>query len=267
MKWVKFRQEGNVGWGQVCSEQGSDFIQVYTGTPFKDGCRPLQGRERLPLDTTPLLAPCAPTKIVCIGRNFGAHARELGHTAPPEPMFFLKPPSALLDPGGTILLPALSQQVEYEAELALVMRRRLSRFSASADPSPFLLGYTCLNDVTARDLQKRDLLFTRAKGFDTFCPLGPWVEDAPQPGPQPWHGLQIETRVNGELRQQGNTRDFLFSLPQLLAAVTAVMTLEPGDVLATGTPAGVSALLPGDRVRITVAGIGSLENPVAAAAQ
>ncbi len=265
MPWVRFLQEGQICWGQLRHEAQCDYIQAYAGTPFEDGCRPVAGRERLPLSATPLLAPCDPSKIVCIGRNFSAHARELGHEVPKEPLFFLKPPSALLAPGGTILLPVLSQHVEYEGELALVIRRRCSHFSAGADPRPYILGYTCLNDVTARDLQKSDPVFTRAKGFDTFCPIGPWVSEAPREGDRPWDGLEIETRVNGELLQHGNTRDFMFPLPRLLAAVTAVMTLEPGDVLATGTPSGVSKLSPGDRVRVTISGVGSLENSVAAA--
>lgn len=251
-------------WGQLHHDGGEDYIQSYAGTPFDDGCRPVAGRGRLPVASTPLLAPCQPSKIVCIGRNYSAHARELGHEVLKEPLFFLKPPSSLLDPGGAIVLPRLSQQVEYEGELAIVMRRRCAHFAGDADPRPYILGYTCLNDVTARDLQKSDPQWTRAKGFDTFCPVGPWIAEAPQAGERPWDGLEIETRVNGELRQHGNTRDFLFTLPQLLAAVTAVMTLEAGDVLATGTPAGVSKLAPGDQVRVTISGVGSLENSVAA---
>ncbi|MGH9476464.1 MAG: fumarylacetoacetate hydrolase family protein [Terriglobales bacterium] len=264
MPWVRFRQQGQICWGQLHRSGDTDFIQVFSGTPFDEGCRPAASTERLPLAATPLLAPCEPSKIVCVGRNYGAHARELGHEAPSEPLFFLKPPSALLDPGGTILLPALSQQVEYEGELGLVIRRRCSHFGAGEDPRPYILGYTCVNDVTARDLQRRDLQWTRAKGFDTFCPVGPWVVEAPTDSAEPWKGLDLETCVNGSVRQRGNTRDFLFSLPQLLHAITAVMTLEPGDVLATGTPAGVGPLHAGDRVSVTIAGVGSLENPVAA---
>lgn len=265
MPWVRFRQEGQICWGQLIRDDGGDYIQVYAGTPFAEGCRPVAGRERLPLATTPLLAPCAPSKIVCVGRNYGAHARELGHEAPAEPLFFLKPPSSLLDPGGQIVLPPLSRQVEYEGELGLVMSRRCAHFAAGDDPSRYILGYTCVNDVTARDLQRRDPQWTRAKGFDTFCPVGPCLAEAPREGPEPWAELDIETRVNGEVRQRGNTRDFLFTLAQLLRAVTAVMTLEAGDLVATGTPAGVGPLQAGDRVSVTIGGVGTLENFVSAA--
>ncbi|MGH9481480.1 MAG: fumarylacetoacetate hydrolase family protein [Terriglobales bacterium] len=265
MAWVRFAQEGQVCWGQV----HDGLIQVFAGSPLHEGrvCRPQPGAERLPLEGTPLLPPCEPTKIVCVGRNYREHARELGHELTTTPLFFLKPPSALLAPGGTILLPELSQQVEHEGELGVVMRRRCQRLRPEEDVRPYLLGFTCVNDVTARDLQKSDPQWTRAKGFDTFCPVGPWVTEAPgAERDQPWRGLTIETRVNGELRQSGNTADFLFSLEEVLGAITAVMTLEPGDVVATGTPAGVGPLRAGDRVSVSIAGVGTLENRVAARA-
>ncbi|HET9784061.1 MAG TPA: fumarylacetoacetate hydrolase family protein [Terriglobales bacterium] len=261
MPWVRFLQEGQSCWGQL----EGDHIQVYSGTPLGEhaACQPRAGIERLPLDAVELLPPCTPTKIVCIGRNYREHARELGNEVPAEPLLFLKPPSALLAPGGTIRLPKLSQQVEYEGELGVVIGRRCHRLPLDADPRPYLLGFTCVNDVTARDLQKRDSQWARAKGFDTFCPVGPCVVEAPQAGARPWECLNIETRVNGQVRQQGNTGDFIFPLPRLLHAITAVMTLEPGDVIATGTPAGVGALAAGDRVSVTIAGVGTLENQVA----
>lgn len=264
MPWVRFLQEGQSCWGQL----EGDHIQVYSGTPLGDhaACRPRPGIERLPLESAQLLPPCTPSKIVCIGRNYLEHARELGNEVPAEPLFFLKPPSALLPPGGTIRLPPLSGQVEYEGELGVVISRRCRNLPPDADPRPYLLGFTCVNDVTARDLQKKDGQWTRAKGFDTFCPVGPFVVEAPQAGDRPWEGLSIETRVNGQVRQQGNTRDCIFHLPQLLHAITAVMTLEPGDLLATGTPAGVGRLEAGDRVRVTITGVGTLENQVAAEA-
>lgn len=261
--WVRFVQEGQVCWGQV----HDGMIQVFAGSPLHDGlaCRPRPGVERLPLEDTALLPPCEPTKIVCVGRNYRDHARELGHELTKTPLFFLKPPSSLLAPGGAILLPELSRQVEHEGELGVVVRRRCHRLPPNADLRPYLLGYTCINDVTARDLQKSDPQWTRAKGFDTFCPVGPWVAEAPgEDRERPWHGLTIETRVNGELRQNGNTADFLFSLEEVFHAITAVMTLEPGDVVATGTPAGVGPLRPGDRVSVAIAGLGTLENNVAA---
>lgn len=213
---------------------------------------------------TALLEPATPTKIVCIGRNYREHARELGNEVPAEPLFFLKPPSATLAPGGVIVLPPLSQQVEHEGELGVVMRRRCSHLRPGEDIRPYILGFTCVNDVTARDLQKRDAQWTRAKGFDTFCPFGPTVT-APPDGAQFWRGLQLETRVNGEVRQRGNTDDFLFGLDQILQAITAVMTLEPGDLIATGTPAGVGPLRAGDRVSVEISGVGRLENTVSAA--
>ncbi|HEY8056488.1 MAG TPA: fumarylacetoacetate hydrolase family protein [Terriglobales bacterium] len=263
MPWVRFLQQGQICWGRL----ESDHIQVYSGTPLGEhnACRPQPGVERLPREAVDLLAPCTPSKIVCIGRNYREHARELGNDVPAEPLIFLKPPSALLPPGGTIVLPRLSQQVEYEGELGVVIGRRCRNLALEADPREYVLGFTCVNDVTARDLQKKDSQWARAKGFDTFCPIGPCVVETPQAGERPWEGLTIETRVNGEVRQQGNTADFIFPLPRLLQAITAVMTLEPGDVIATGTPAGVGRLNPGDRVSVTIAGVGTLENLVAAA--
>jgi len=258
-KWVRLVQQGQACWGEL----HDGVIQVYSGSPLDAGlCHPQASMERLPLASTPLLPPCTPTKIVCVGRNYRAHARELGHDVPPEPLLFLKPPSALLPPGGTILLPELSQQVEHEGELGVVIRRRCRRLAPDADLAAYILGFTCVNDVTARDLQNRDPQWTRAKGFDTFCPVGPCLLEG---GPGDGSGFALETRVNGELRQQASTNDFIFSLQRIFAAITAVMTLEPGDLIATGTPAGVGPLRPGDRVSVSIAGIGTLENPVEAA--
>lgn len=259
MSWVRFRQETQICWGRV----RDGVIHVCSGSPLAPdhACGAHCSVERLPLEGTPLLPPCEPTKIVCIGRNYGAHAKELGNDVPKEPLFFLKPPSSLLAPGGAIELPPLSQQVEYEGELGVVIRRTCRRLPAGADPAPYILGLTCVNDVTARDLQKSDPQWTRAKGFDTFCPVGPWV--VPNAS---WDGLDLETRVNGEVRQRGNTRDFIFSMSEIFHAITAVMTLEPGDLVATGTPAGVGRLHPGDTVRVTIAGVGTLENTVTAPA-
>jgi len=265
MKWVRLLQEGQSCWGQV----HDGMIQVCVGSPLAGGqyCRPHPTLERLPLEGTPLLPPCQPTKIVCVGRNYRAHAEELGHAVQEtDPLFFLKPPSSLLAPGGTILLPSLSQRVDHEGELGVVIARRCHRLRPGADLRPYLFGFTCVNDVTARDLQSREPQWTRAKGFDTFCPVGPVVVEAPGADPaRPWAGLRVETRVNGVLRQSGSTDDFLFSLEAQLAAITAVMTLEPGDLIATGTPAGVGPLAPGDRVSVSISGIGTLENLVAAA--
>jgi 2-keto-4-pentenoate hydratase/2-oxohepta-3-ene-1,7-dioic acid hydratase in catechol pathway len=202
-----------------------------------------------------LLAPCAPTKIVAIGRNYVDHAAELGNQVPQAPLMFLKPPSALLAPGGEIVRPppGLVERVDYEGELALVIGAR-GRNVAAADAARHIWGYTIANDVTARDLQKKDGQWTRAKGFDTFCPLGPCVvRELPA-------GARIRTLVNGRLVQDGAVADMVFPPAQLVAAISAVMTLEPGDVILTGTPAGVGPLAVGDQVRVEIDGVGSLEN-------
>ncbi len=271
MKWLRFCQSGEVGWGVA---QPDGVVKICSGSPFEAGHHVTA--ERLPLEGLDLLPPSKPGKIVGVGRNYAEHAKELGNPPPQEPLLFLKPPSAVLAPLGAIQLPPLSQQVEHEGELAAVIGRRCRGFRAGEDPRPYLFGFTCLNDVTARDLQRSDGQWTRAKGFDTFCPFGPYIEDfsrgwpGPEPAPpewdaaRPWHGLRLETRVNDQLRQQGNTADWLFPLDRLLAAISAVMTLEPGDLIATGTPAGVGKLAAGDRVTVTIAGIGQLENRVEA---
>ncbi|HEY7856785.1 MAG TPA: fumarylacetoacetate hydrolase family protein [Terriglobales bacterium] len=251
--WVRFFDEGQYHWGQL----HGDWIQVFTGSPFDPTrpCGPHPTIERLPLAMTALAPPCQPTKIVCVGRNYREHAKELGHPVPTTPLFFLKPPSSLLAPGGEIELPPLSNQVEHEGELGIVIGRRCRKLAADADVRPYIFGLTCVNDVTARDLQNSDPQWTRAKGFDTFCPIGPVVVASTDTS-----DLTIETRVNGELRQRGHTRDFIFSLPQVFAAITAVMTLEPGDIIATGTPAGVGPLRDGDMVEVSIAGVGKLVN-------
>jgi 2-keto-4-pentenoate hydratase/2-oxohepta-3-ene-1,7-dioic acid hydratase in catechol pathway len=215
----------------------------------------------MPLSAAHLLAPVTPSKIICVGRNYRDHAKELGNEVPAEPLLFFKPPSSLLEPGGTILLPAASSRVDHEGELALVIAQRASKFQPDADWRAIIRGYTLANDVTARDLQKKDGQWTRAKGFDTFCPVGPWVSNEVDPAT----GLIIETRVNGELRQHGSTADFIFAIPLLLAHITAAITLEPGDLVLTGTPAGVGPLVAGDRVDVSLAGLGVLTNTVAAA--
>lgn len=203
-----------------------------------------------------LRAPVAPTKIVCIGRNYAAHAKELGHEVPAEPLLFLKPPSALVGPGQAIVRPAASQRVEHEAELGVVIGRRCKDVRAE-DALSHVLGYTVLCDVTARDLQRKDVQFTRGKGFDTFCPAGPWIETVLDPT-----DVEITCRVGGAVRQHGHTRDMIFPVATLIAYVSAVMTLEPGDVISTGTPEGVGPLLGGDVLEISISGIGTLRCPV-----
>jgi len=212
------------------------------------------------LDSLTLLSPCQPTKIVALGRNYAAHAAEHGSQVPQQPLVFLKPPSAVIGPGEAIAYPPQSQQVEHEAELAVVIGRRARRVTAS-QAWGYILGYTCANDVTARDLQRSDGQWSRAKGFDTFAPLGPWiVTDL-----DPTH-LTVVCRVDGQQKQRGSTADMVFKIPQLVEFITAAMTLEPGDVILTGTPEGVSPIQPGDEVEVEIAGIGVLRNTVVAMA-
>ncbi|MGB7282819.1 MAG: fumarylacetoacetate hydrolase family protein [Candidatus Acidiferrum sp.] len=206
-----------------------------------------------------LLAPVEPTKIVCVGRNYAAHAAELGNELPKEPLIFLKPSSAVISPGEAIVLPPQSQRVEHEGELALIVGRRCSRLQESDDALAYLLGYSCLNDVTARDLQKSDVQFTRAKGFDTFCPVGPHIEARLDPS-----DVLVETHVNGALRQSARTSLMIYPVAFLVRWISHVMTLFPGDVIATGTPSGVGPLVAGDVVEVSVGGVGVLRNPVQA---
>jgi 2-keto-4-pentenoate hydratase/2-oxohepta-3-ene-1,7-dioic acid hydratase in catechol pathway len=200
-----------------------------------------------------LACPVAPTKIVCIGRNYAAHARELGHDIPSEPLLFLKPPSSLLGPGGAVVLPPESVRVEHEAELAVVIGSRAKNV-ARGNALAHVFGYACACDVTARDLQRKDVQFTRSKGFDTFCPVGPWIETNLEPG-----ALQIRCLVRGETRQDGTTAHMIFDVPTVVAYVSRMMTLEPGDLILTGTPEGVGPLEAGDSLEVEVSGIGALK--------
>jgi 2-keto-4-pentenoate hydratase/2-oxohepta-3-ene-1,7-dioic acid hydratase in catechol pathway len=213
----------------------------------------------LPLEEVRLLAPVLPGKIICVGRNYVEHAREHGAEVPKIPLIFLKPPSAILNPGEPILLPPQSQQVEHEAELVVVIGRR-GKNILPEQAREYIFGYTVGNDVTARDLQRSDGQWTRAKGFDTFCPFGPWVDTEFDPS-----DAVITCRVNGQLRQMGSTREMVFSVPTLIAFISSVMTLEPGDLIFTGTPAGVGPLQEGDVVEVEIEGLGKLRNPVAKA--
>jgi 2-keto-4-pentenoate hydratase/2-oxohepta-3-ene-1,7-dioic acid hydratase in catechol pathway len=201
----------------------------------------------------------APTKIVCIGKNYAAHAREMGGAVPQEPLIFLKPPSAVIGNGDAIILPADSARVEHEAEIGLVIRSRCRHVTADCALQA-IGGITCVNDVTARDLQQRDGQWTRGKGFDTFCPVGPQV--VPLDACPPLEELLVICRVNGVERQRGRAAEMMFGIPQIIAYVTRIMTLEPGDLIATGTPEGVGPLAPGDVVEVEVGGVGVLSNPV-----
>jgi len=204
-----------------------------------------------------LLAPVEPSKIVCVGRNYAAHAAELGNEMPKEPMIFLKPPSSIIGPDEAILLPKYSNRVEHEGELGVVIGKMCAHLNDKEDPLSYVLGYTCINDVTARDLQKADVQFTRAKGFDTFCPVGPHIETQLDP-----RDALVECRVNGGRRQSGSTSLMAYGVAPLVRWISRMMTLLPGDLIATGTPSGVGPLAAGDTVEVSVAGIGVLRNPV-----
>ena len=208
-----------------------------------------------------ILDPIRPSKIVCVGRNYREHAAELGNKMPDEPLLFLKAPSAIISSGDDIVLPNASQQVEHEGELGVVIGRIAHQIASEEDPLSYVRGYTCVNDVTARDLQRKDVQFTRGKSFDTFCPVGPWIETDVDPG-----NVTVETRLNGEVKQKGNTADMAFPVAFLIRYISETMTLYPGDLIATGTPAGVSRMKPGDIVEVEVGGIGVLRNQVVSGA-
>ncbi|MGH8897488.1 MAG: fumarylacetoacetate hydrolase family protein [Egibacteraceae bacterium] len=231
-----------------------DHVVLIDGHPFG----PFTLTDQIaPLEKVRLLAPVIPAKILCTGQNYATHAAELGHEVPLEPLIFSKPATAVIGPGSDIRLPALSERVDHEAELAVVIGR-LTRKVAVADALDAVLGYTCANDVTARDLQQRDGQWTRAKGFDTFCPLGPWIETELDIAA----ALAVRCLVNGEVRQDGTTTDLVFDIPTLISYCAAFTTLLPGDVILTGTPAGVGQVVAGDTVDVEVEGIGTLSNPV-----
>lgn len=211
----------------------------------------------IPLAEINILPPVTPSKVVCVGRNYKDHAAELGNTMPAEPLLFLKAPSAIIGPGQTIILPPQSAQVEHEGELGVVIGRVAMRLKERDDPLEYVLGYTCVNDITARDLQRKDIQFTRAKSFDTFCPVGPFIASEIDPA-----DLLVTTRVNGLIKQQANTASMAFSIPFLLRYISQTMTLYPGDLIATGTPAGVSKLNHGDIVEVEIEGVGVLRNDV-----
>jgi 2-keto-4-pentenoate hydratase/2-oxohepta-3-ene-1,7-dioic acid hydratase in catechol pathway len=253
MRIARYEFEGRVRYGLADPESGK--VREIAGDPF-DGVEATGVVRRL--DEVRLLAPVVPGKIVAVGLNYKDHAREMGKEIPEEPLLFLKAPSALNDPGGEIVYTPQSQRVDYEAELAAVVGRAAKNVKAR-DAAAFILGYTCINDVTARDLQVKDVQYTRAKGFDTFAPLGPWIETDLDPSAVP-----VRCLVNGEVRQDGNTREMGASVFRLLEFISSVMTLFPGDVIATGTPPGVGSLHVGDVVTVEVGGIGALTNRVVA---
>lgn len=272
MKYCRFRFENHVEYGVVEDRGGEPWIVDLMHAPDEDAAAHLvRARavvkdvakfdfEPMPLSAAELLPPVTPSKIVCVGRNYREHAQELGNEIPAEPLLFFKPPSSLLAHKGTVLMPPQSERVDFEGELAIVIGKRASKLEENADWRGYIRGYTIANDVTARDLQKKDGQWTRAKGFDTFCPVGPVVSNEVDPE----KGLTVETRVNGELKQHGSTLDFIFSIPVLLSYITAAIALEPGDLLLTGTPAGVGPLKAGDNVEVSIKGLGVLSNAFAA---
>ena len=265
MRYCRFVFEQHAHYGVVEERGGEPWIVDLAQAPEEDLAYKLAHLratwsnldfEPIALREAQLLAPVTPSKIVCVGRNYRDHAKELGNEVPAEPLLFFKPPSSLLAPGGTVRMPAAAERVDFEGELALVIGKRASKLNVDADWRSYVRGYTIADDVTARDLQKKDGQWTRAKGFDTFCPVGPLVSDEVDPE----KGLTVETHVNGEVRQHGSTKDFIFSIPELLRYITAAITLEPGDLLLTGTPAGVGPLKAGDRVDVEITGLGVLSN-------
>jgi 2-keto-4-pentenoate hydratase/2-oxohepta-3-ene-1,7-dioic acid hydratase in catechol pathway len=264
MKYCRFNLNGSPQYGLVESVAGHDEITRLLLQPPQNSDGDVEGlpsrhMDRIHIAEASLLPPVEPSKIVCVGRNYREHAAELGHDVPQEPLIFFKPPSSLLSPGETIRRPKVSERTDYEGELGVVIARRCHKLTEGDDVRPYILGYTCVDDFTARDLQNKDGQWTRAKGFDTFCPVGPVVADELDP----WAGIQVETRVNDEVRQSGNTRDFIFALDIIIRYISQVMTLQPGDLIATGTPKGVGPVLAGDVVEVSIPGIGQLRNPIA----
>jgi 2-keto-4-pentenoate hydratase/2-oxohepta-3-ene-1,7-dioic acid hydratase in catechol pathway len=252
MRLVRFAFEGRTGYGILEGEH----VFPLRDTPFAGL---VKSGEVLALGDIRLLAPCEPSKIVALGLNYRDHAAEFGTPLPDEPLLFLKPGTSVVGPGEPIVCPKMSRRVDYEAELAVVLGRPAHRVP-EGQAKDYILGYTACNDVTARDLQKKDGQWTRSKGFDTFGPLGPWIEmEIPDPD-----NLTVEAYLNGERRQHSNTRNLVFGVAYLVSFISRVMTLLPGDVIATGTPSGIGPMRPGDVVEVRVEGIGSLKNPVVA---
>jgi 2-keto-4-pentenoate hydratase/2-oxohepta-3-ene-1,7-dioic acid hydratase in catechol pathway len=269
MKYCRFLLNNQIHYGAVEEHSGEPWITGPASAPEEDlGFRLALGKaeagsfdfEAMPLSAANLLVPVTPSKIICVGRNYRDHVNELGNEMPVEPLIFFKPPSSLLKPGGVVRLPAVSTRVDFEGELVLVIGKRVHKLKEGDDLRGVIRGYTLSDDISARDLQKKEPQWVRAKGHDTFCPMGPLVSDEVDP----MAGVEIETRVNGEERQRGSTADFIFPIPKILSFITSAMTLEPGDVILTGTPSGVGPLAAGDHVEVSMAGIGTLAHRVEA---
>ncbi len=252
MKIVRVRTDEGILYGAVEPEG----VRLYQGSPLVSW----ESTEIvLPFEGLQLLSPVLPSKVVCVGKNYAEHADEMGSDVPESPIIFIKPSTAVIGPGAPIVTPPQSENVHHEGELAVVIGS-IARSVAAENAGGVILGYTCANDVTARDLQRADGQWTRAKGFDTFAPLGPAIETEFDPG----EGMSVTCRVNDEVRQAGTTTDLVFGVGELIEFITSVMTLLPGDVVMTGTPAGVGPIVPGDMVEVEVEGIGTLVNPVVA---
>jgi 2-keto-4-pentenoate hydratase/2-oxohepta-3-ene-1,7-dioic acid hydratase in catechol pathway len=250
MVYLRFEVANRSKYGILEGKTIHEITPHYFG-PFKK-----TGKKYL-LSKVRLLAPCQPGKIVAMGLNYIEHAHEMRMPIPLLPLFFLKAPSAIIGPGDTISYPPISQRVDYEAELAVVIKKKAKNISPK-NAKDYILGYTCFNDVTARDLQKIDEQWARSKSFDTFAPIGPWIVDDIDP-----HSLKIESFLNGKKRQSSNTGELIFKIDEIISTITQVMTLLPGDIIATGTPTGAGPMQPGDKIRVTISKIGTLENTVA----
>jgi 2-keto-4-pentenoate hydratase/2-oxohepta-3-ene-1,7-dioic acid hydratase in catechol pathway len=249
-RYFRVRAGSSAAW----TRQEGEALRLLDGEPWAD---PRERAETLPLAEASLLAPAAPSKIVAVGRNYAGHAAERGKAVPKEPLLFFKPPSSLIGPGEAIRRPAWVGRVDHEAEVGIVIGREAARLPGPEAALAHVFGATCVNDVTARELQERDVQFTRAKGFDTFCPVGPCIATGLDLGRR-----TVVGRVNGEVRQQGSTEQLVFSVEYLVWYVSRVMTLLPGDIISTGTPSGVGPLRAGDVTEVEVEGVGTLANPV-----
>lgn len=260
MKIVRFLKQGKVKFGILETSTLKELkYSPFARPPRQSNLERLFSGREYELESVRVLAPCLPTKIVCLGLNYNSHARELNQRSPEVPLIFMKPSTSVIGPGEEILLPRSSERVDYEGELALVIGRRAKDIPAP-EANQYILGYTCINDITERNQQAKDGQWTRAKGYDTFAPLGPWIETSITPD-----NLLIKTSVNGAIKQSGNTSDLIFSINDIVSFISCIMTLLPGDVIATGTPQGIGRLKQGDIVEVEVEGIGTLRNRVAEA--
>ena len=249
MKFIRFQYNNEAKYGFI----GDNSIIEVSAEDYLTNNH--KGLRKYPVNVK-ILPPVNPSKIICVGLNYRDHADELGMEIPDEPIIFLKPPSSIIGDGDPIIYPMMSSEVDYEVELAVVISKEAKNVDRE-DAKDFIAGYTILNDVTARDLQRKDGQWTRSKSFDTFCPIGPWIETDINP-----HGLEISLHLNGELRQHSNTRNMIFDVYELVEFISNIMTLKKGDIIATGTPPGVGSMKPGDEIQASIEGIGTLKNKV-----